>query len=174
MRRYGSDYFTGTHWLQSTVALIVLLLVALGVLRVLNEMQERGEKLAVELTARYMETGLKLAVAEALLHGSGAAVASWAGGNPVTYLAGPPQGYKGRCDAQDLVQPAPGVWCFDETRGELRYRPRNQQHLRLGNEAHPEGEAVLRWRVALGEKRAPDVANIGVSVQLVTPYAWID
>ena len=174
MPRDGRDYFTGTHWLQSTVALLVLLLIALGVLQALNEMQERGEKLAVELTARYMETGLKLAVAEALLRGNGAVVASWAGGNPVAYLAGPPQGYKGRCDSKDISQPSPGVWCFDERQGELRYRPNNQQHLRLGNEAHGTGDAVLRWRVALRDKHRSDVANIGVSVQLVTPYAWID
>lgn len=174
MLRYRRDYYEGTHWLHGTVALVVLLLIALGVLHALHEMQERAEKLTVELTTRYMQTGLKLAVAEELLRGRSAAVAKWVGRNPVVFLAAPPQGYKGACDRQDLVQHPPGVWCFDEMAGELRYRPRNQDNLRSREAAVPEGAVVLRWKVLLREKTGADVANIGAYVEILTPYTWID
>jgi hypothetical protein len=174
MLTYRSDYYQGSHWFHSVVALSVLGAIVLGFVYVLIEMQERSEKLTVELTTRHMQTGLKLAVGEALLHGRSAEVRTWMGRNPVEFLAGPPQGYKGSCGVADVAALAPGVWCFDERQGELLYRPRNQRHLKLKGGATDLAPVVLRWRLILREQTVTDVANINVSVHFATQYTWFE
>jgi hypothetical protein len=168
-------YYQGSRWLQAGVGVAVLGAVAAGLLSTLNDMQERSEKLAVELTTQYMRTGLKWAIGEALLHGRSSEVASWAGGNPVRYLASPPPGYVGNCTSTDVVALAAGVWCFDEQKQELLYRPRSQKHLVGRGDNAGESPLILRWRVVLvPQPPADDLANINVSVRVATQYGWFE
>lgn len=174
MLTHRPDYYQGSHWFQGIVALTVLGVIVLGFVYALIEMQERAEKLTVELTTRYMQTGLKLAVGEAILHGRSREVRTWVGRNPVEFLAGPPQGYKGNCSAADVSLPAPGVWCFDEKKGELLYRPHNQRQLKLKLSTANSEPVVLRWHLILREQTVPESANINVSVQFATQYVWFE
>jgi Tfp pilus assembly protein PilV len=174
MLTHRPDYYQGSHWFQGVVALTVLGVIVLGFVYTLIEMQERAEKLTVELTTRYMQTGVKLAVGEALLQGRSGEIRTWGGRNPVAFLAGPPQGYKGNCVAADVAALEAGVWCFDEKRRELLYRPRNQRHLKLKDVAAGSSPAILRWRVILREQTVKESANINVSVQFATQYEWFE
>ncbi|MDQ5902831.1 MAG: hypothetical protein QG672_418 [Pseudomonadota bacterium] len=166
----------GSRWLPVTVTIGLALVLVVGLLEALGRAEDQAEKAAVKLTTRHMQTGLKLAVGEALLRGRSREVVTWAGGNPVLYLAAAPQGYKGRCDASDTNDLARGAWCFDASQGELLYRPRSDdRRWRLLGDFARSAPVVLRWRIVLGgQVQKDDVANINVSVQLVTQHAWLE
>lgn len=169
------DYYSASHWLQAGVVAVLLGIFATWLLRTLADTQERSEKLAVELTWRYMRSGLKLAVGDALLHGRAGEVSQWVGRNPSDFLAAPPPGYVGECPLSTVSGLAAGAWCFDRGRRELVYRPKRDEQLRLlgASEVGDGGAKVLRWRiVASGQPVMDGSSNIGLTVELVTPYLW--
>lgn len=158
--------WTGSRWLPLSVSAVVIALLAGFLLMALADMEERAEAMLVALTVRNLRTGLTVAKGEALLAGEERAMAQWAGRNPIEWLAAPPAGYEGECRA--AASPAAGGWCFDSTRRELRYRPRNAAHLALDSGARPEH---LKWRVVVRASDA-DRQQIAVDVENLTPYRW--
>lgn len=170
-----NDYYQTSHWFQAGVVAVLLGLFAAWLLRALADTQERSEKLVVELTWSYMRSGLKLAVGDALLHGRTREVSQWVGRNPADFLAAPPPGYVGVCTSSEAGGLVVGAWCFDLARRELVYRPKSHSHLRLleAGRAGGGGEKMLRWRVvAVGQAVTDGGANIGLTVETVTPYLW--
>ncbi|MBS1198464.1 MAG: hypothetical protein H6R18_2249 [Proteobacteria bacterium] len=184
-----TDYYQGSRWFPGGVALLLILLFALWLLASLAEMQERSEKLMVELTIRNVRVGLKVAMVQAMAHGQEGEIRRWAGRNPLLWLGAIPEGnmdiakaesnltvipdgYGGNCTPQEMRELAGGSWCFDPDSGELAYRPRNDRHLRSISSA--EQSKVLRWKVvASGDGNLlQNPAFLGVNVQLLTPYIW--
>lgn len=166
-RNVPPHYYGGSRWFLALLGFGTIWL-----LLVLFNAQERSEKLAVELTIRSVRTGLKVAVAEAMLKGKEADIAHWAGTNPFDYLGGAPERFRGNCSQQPLESMPRGTWCFNAAAGELAYRPRHTGHLRLLDEA---GESeVLRWRIAGVTYQQQHPPYFGLNLQLLTPYRWFD
>lgn len=159
-------YYTGSRWANFAVAVLAIAVLSLWLAAGLRETEERTEKLLVELAERRMRMGLQLAIGNAMIHGRTHELRGWPGSNPARWLDGELRGYAGNCTAERGL--AEGGWCFDELRGELHYRPRLNQHLRLKN-----GDAVslLRWKVVAENATAND-GMLGLRVENLTPYEW--
>lgn len=160
------NHWTASRWLSLSMSAVAISLLAAGLLRALEETDERAEKLMVELTYRHMRTGLAVAKAEALLRGREAEIADWAGANPVRWLAAPPPGYRGEC-SRPAVELGAGEWCFDQERRELAYRPRRAAHLRIVAPPADGAAKILRWRTT-------DAGGQGsLHVEYVTAFEWV-
>ena len=140
------------------VVAVIGLLAWLGLGR-LNEVQEIGEKAAVEATIRNIQSGLRFAMADAMTRGQGSRVATMLDSNPVGWLERPPEGYVGEGAAVPESMP-PGGWFFDTRRRELIYRPRLAANLVIRG-----GEQFLRWRIRAG-------AGASATIVAETPYRW--
>ena len=148
------------------MALLVIVVLSLWLLASLQETEERTEKLLVELAVRRMRTGLQLAQGEAMMRGREREIANWVGLNPTRWLDGALQGYAGYCGRRSEL--AAGAWCYDAVFGELLYRPRLHQHLRLKNGGDV---PLLSWKVVAENPTAQD-GMVGLQVKNVTPYEW--
>jgi len=124
---------------SAVVAIVVLLAAVL--LNALHYVQEKAERAVMEATVRNMDRGLKMEISARVIHGQAASVRELIGANPVQWLANPPQGYSGVCGPQR----AAGEWCYDDSTGEIVYRPRIDRNL----EFRAAGDRELRWRVGL-------------------------
>lgn len=171
MRRHAWEgAWQGRRWLSFSVSAVLLALLAWGALRALEDAEETSERFVVDVTLRNLRSGLQLAMGEAMIEGRENEFASWVGSNPLRWLGTPPGGYVGACPAQ-AAGLAPGGWCFDETAGELVYRPRHGMRLRLASPVADPADQRLRWRVE-ATSRLPGGRITGLRVQSVTPYAW--
>lgn len=158
-----TNYWTASRWLSFAVSATVIAALAAVLLDSLAEIEEHAEAMMVDVTLRNMRTGLMVAKGEAIIAGREDGIAAWAGRNPVDWLAGPPGGYEGLCGG--TASPAAGGWCFDATKRELRYRPRNDRRLRIAGA--PE-DRVIRWRTASRADRGG-----GLNVEKVAEYEWV-
>lgn len=162
-------YYASSNWFHGTVVLVVFGLLAIGILSALDEAMERAEEHAVGQTVRNMQMGLRLARLEAQMRRQ-AEPSTWAGLNPVQWLAAPPPGYRGECSEREIRRMLGGEWCFEVSLGELVYRPKNDRHLRWADEQlhDVEENRRLRWKVV---GRVQGGVRIQ-TVEKVTSYAW--
>jgi hypothetical protein len=89
--------------------------------------QEYAEKVAVDLTIASMRAGLRSQVAGLLIADRVSEIQTLADGNPVSWLAQPPENYLGEVDAPTEDE-ARGKWYFDRKRRELVYTANNRRH----------------------------------------------
>lgn len=155
---------------KSRWLLFLLGLCALGFGLLFERALERSEKLTVDMTVSAIRTGMKAAMAEAILRGQETELSRWPGSNPLRFLG---EGATERPALCATAEPMAGVWCFDARNGELAYRPRHAARLRLaGDDA---GSGTLRWRISgttsYQEQHPP---YFGLNLQLLTPYVWLD
>lgn len=186
------DFYAGSRWFSGVVALILIGLFSLWLVASLVEMQERSEKLMVELKIRNIKVGLKVAMLQAMFHGKEGEIPTWVGSNPLRWLGALPESqsgddavratesslaavssdFRGNCSHQEIQELPAGEWCFEPEQGELVYRPRHDRHLHLvggGGEAE-----LLRWKV-IGPSNGDSSQNpafLGLNVHLLTPYIW--
>lgn len=165
-------YYAGSRWLSSAVALVVIGGAALALLAALEEVEERSEKLLVELTVRNMRTGMQIAMGDAITHGRDGEIATWRGANPIRWLGATPDGYIGDCSGREAEGLADGRWCFDRDHRELVYQPRRHAHLRLEGRAGDGERKQLRWRVAAPAEGSIHGGLVGLRMENVTPYGW--
>ncbi len=165
-------HYARSRWLQGSVYLLLVFLLALWSLGALDETQERAEKLMVELTIRNARTGMQLAMGEALMQRREREIAAWVGSNPVRWVGNPPEGYRGECSAQEARDLPAGAWCFERERRELAYRPRKAAHLRIVSAVGGRDEGLLRWRVGRAAEGVAAGGFVGLRVEIVTPYEW--
>ena len=133
----------------------------------LRELQELGEKTAVEMTIRNVQTGLRYAMAGHLARGEDVRISEMAGSNPVQWLEKPPAGYQGECPAP--MQLPGGGWCFEAKQRELVYRPAVERNLKIDG-----GGQTLRWSIKPldGSRGTGQVERVGV--RSVTLYRWFE
>lgn len=133
----------------------------------LRELQELGEKTAVEMTIRNVQTGLRYAMAGHLARGEDVRISEMAGSNPVQWLEMPPVGYQGECPVP--MQLPAGGWCFDAKQRELVYRPAVERNLKIDG-----GGQTLRWSIKPldGSRETGQVERVGV--RSVILYRWFE
>jgi len=167
LRRPG--YYATSHWLVGSVSLVLIFLLSLWLLSALQRTQAIVERMIVEQTVQNIRTGLKVAMAEAVIAQRNKEIAGWAGENPVRWLAAPPNAYAGDC--VQGVEAKEGAWCFERVSGDLLYRPRYAKGLR----SSVDGKELssLRWRVAVAERGRVAESVAWLSVVNVTPYIWV-
>ena len=167
LRRPG--YYAASHWLVGSVSVVLIFLLSLWLLSALQRTEEVVERMIVEQTVQNIRTGLKIAMAEAVIAQREGEIAGWAGDNPVRWLAAPPNAYAGECVLG--VEAKEGVWCFERVSGDLLYRPRHANGLRSSVDGKE--LSALRWRVATAEKGRGAESVAWLSVVNVTPYIWV-
>lgn len=165
------DYYAASHWLPSTLLVVIVGGLAAILMAVLQGAQDSQERLVVALTVRNMRSGMQMAVGEALMHGRQREIADWIGGNPVAWLAAPPSGYGGACGVPAAATLTAGAWCFDATTRALLYKPRKAAALHGALASQPPC-TVLTWRVAGAAVQAGDGGLVGLSLQAFGPCRW--
>ncbi len=156
-------YYAASHWFQSAVVFAMLGLLALVLLRTLNDVEAQAERQMVELTLRNMRTGMRFAAAEALMRQRESEIAAWAGSDPTRWLEVPPAGYRGECSAEDLRKIPVGAWCFERDSQQLAYRPRDTKRLRGPDDGLPCD--LLAWRVVRIADRSGSSGPVGVRIE---------
>jgi hypothetical protein len=128
----------------------------------LAELQELGEKTAVEMTMRNVQTGLRYAMAGHFARGEDVRIVEMVGSNPVQWLEKPPAGYQGECPVP--IQLPAGGWCFDAKQRELLYRPTVARNLVIEG-----GGQILHWSIKAvrGSNRTDQVESVRVA-----PVIW--
>ena len=150
---------------QVSVVIAVIALLATVLLNSLNYVQEKAERTMVETTVLNMEKGLEIEIRTREIRGQTASIPDLVGANPVSWLAGPPEGYAGICRKAGV----PGEWCFDEATREIVYRPRLEASLEL-REA---GKRDLRWRVGSTQDKEGGSTPVGrIRVFSTTSFVW--
>ncbi len=160
----------GLNKFEFLVVVAVIALIVFVALDRLRDVQEMGEKTAVEMTVRNIQSGLRWEMSERIMAGHEASIAELAGGNPVRWLEKPPSGYLGEFPAAPANFP-PGHWYFDTLRGELRYRPILERNLECKQCDRVVDEMALSWRIT---RAGNTMLGRGDSVRVVTvtPYRW--
>ncbi|HUY03858.1 MAG TPA: hypothetical protein VMV33_11275 [Rhodocyclaceae bacterium] len=156
----------GYSKLEFLVAVAVIAILALTALVRLQEIEEISEKTVIDTTLRNIDSGLRQAMAEDIIHGQEGRIALLIGANPVRYLAQPPAGYLGEYQQAPVPVPS-GAWFFDSTRRELCYRPKLDRHLVIDGES-----PLLRWRIEpVGGRLAGGGAG-SVRLTAAVGYRW--
>ena len=166
-------YYAASHWMQGAVVLVVLGSLAMGLLWALGDMKERAEKQVVDLTIRNMRTGMQLAMGEAMMQQREREIATWVGGNPVSWLGAPPSGYRGECSAEESKGLSSGEWCFERASRELVYRPSRADHLRTLLDAGGGQCEQLRWHVARVLEKVSSGGFVGLRIEPASACQWI-
>ncbi len=166
-------YYGRAHWLPGAIVLVLLGALALGLLWALDDASERAERQVVELTLRNMRTGMQLAMGEALMRQREGEIASWAGSNPVHWLAAPPAGYRGECSADESRDLSGGEWCFERASRQLAYRPRHGDRLRAPEDGKARPCDRLHWIVAHAPERAESAGFAGLRIEAASPCQWV-
>ena len=166
-------YYASSQWFQWAVLFVLLGSLSMGLLSALDDAKERAEKQVVELTLRNMRTGMQLAMGEALMHQRVQEIATWVGGNPVSWLGTPPVGYRGECSAGASRSLSGGEWCFERASRELVYRPNSVDHLRNSSAEKDSQCGQLRWRVARGLEGAPSAGFVGLRIESASTCQWV-
>ena len=125
---------------EFAVVLAIFGVLATLLLNRLTALEHETEKLEVELTVRHINTGIKLAVADAIMRGEEMRIAALIEENPLNFL-GPKVGAGGTAqpDAANMgAAPTLAGWHYAADSRTLHYRPR--QPAAFG------GRDLLRWR----------------------------
>lgn len=164
-------YYAASRWFQSAVIFVLLAVLALVLLRALDEAEVQAERQAVELTVRNMRAGLQYAMSEALMHQQENEIAAWAGSDPTRWLQVRPAGYRGACSSVESKNLPDGAWCFERDGRRLVYRPRALTALH-----GPENELCkeLSWRVTRMDRGAAHGAFIGVRIERASACSFTD
>ncbi|MDD5177395.1 MAG: hypothetical protein PHQ05_13340 [Sterolibacterium sp.] len=160
----------GLNHLEFSMALVVIALIWLMELNRFQELQELGEKTAVEMTISHIRSGLRWEMADRIMTKREANIAELAGSNPVRWIEKPPEEYLGEFSAAPPKFP-PGNWYFDTLRKELRYRPILHKNLECPRCERVAGEMALSWRIAPSGNPMFGRGDT-VRVVAVTPYRW--
>ncbi|MBA3031787.1 MAG: hypothetical protein KKF85_00680 [Gammaproteobacteria bacterium] len=134
----------GLGKLEFAVVLAIFGVLAHILLDRLVALERETERLEVDLTVRHINTGIKLAVGDAIMRGEETRIAAMINANPLTFLGheqerkvGP--GATAQPDATNMgAVPALAGWSYDAGRHTLYYRPRQPEAF--------SGRENLRWR----------------------------
>jgi type II secretory pathway pseudopilin PulG len=132
--------------------------------------QEYAEKVAMEVTARQIQTGLRMQVADLMMRDRLREAERLLEANPFTWLEALPPNYIGEKKNPTPSDAVRGTWYFDSLRRELVYTP---LHRRFFQPLTP-GSQTVRYRVsAVPVKSGQDGQRIeGLSLLLLSPYKW--
>lgn len=125
---------------EFAVVLAIFGVLATLLLNRLVALEQATEQLGVELTVRHINTGIKLAVADAIMRGEEMRIAELIDENPLNFLA--PKvgaGETAQPDAANMgTAPTLAGWHYDKASRTLNYRPRQPQAF--------DGREQLAWR----------------------------
>jgi general secretion pathway protein G len=151
-------------------ATLVLILISLLLDRLLYY-QEQSEKVVMEMTARQLDSALRIRAAELMLSNRNGELPQLERTNPFTLFDVAPSRYGGETDGSDAAS-VTGVWRYDRQKAQLLYVPAATRHLSIAAAAGEDG-AAIRYRVKL--LRAPPDAHIaGVRLERLTEYHWFE
>lgn len=156
------------------VAVVIGVLVAVFLDRVLFY-QEQVEKVVMETTVRNIRSGLRLRLADMVIHNRRSEILLLAGENPINWLATKPGNYLGEYDGSKPEEIQASGWYFDAKDKTLVYLPDMAEHF----QPDPAGRKRVRYRVAPVYERdkengvaADNKIVEDVELELREPYRW--
>ena len=160
----------GLTKLELSVVVAVIALAWIAAFDRLRDLQEMGEKTAVEMTVSNIRSGLRFEMAERIMSGREGSIGELADSNPVRWLDKLPEAYLGEFP---MVPPSfpPGSWYFDTGHKELHYRPALGRYLECEQCERVQGNATLVWHITLAGNPMFGRGDT-VRVVAVAPYRW--
>jgi hypothetical protein len=160
----------GSGVLEATLSITVIAVLMWVLSDRLLDYIRLADQAVVQQTVGTMRTAMYLEVARRAGTGDMRSIKAMAGGNPVLWLAQPPDGYLGELRRPEPRELPGGAWYFDVERGELAYVPR-----RLAWRASLPAEGAFKFAVRVLQPDAPAgrIAGIsGVELKPTATYAW--
>jgi hypothetical protein len=165
--RQGLARERGLTWLEFSVVVVVLSVLAGTLLTALLYYEELAEAAVVQLTIQNIRSGLRYQIADRLTGGRTSSMGELLDANPLSWVEGSPAGYVGSVRTADIRSLPKGSWYYDVDRDEIGYIPKRSSYLSVeGSEA-----GSLRWRVKALRSGKPWEVE-GLMVVAVTPYRW--
>ncbi len=160
----------GFSLLEVVVGITIVALLGMVLSERMLRYQEYAEKTAMEVTARNIQTGLRLRVADLMMTDRMHEIDRLLQENPMTWLETPPPNYLGERSDSGQDAAVAGNWYFDSARREVVYAPLHRQFF----EPQVPGNSSIRYRIS-----AVAVANgngtrrvEGLTLLLLSPYKW--
>jgi hypothetical protein len=132
--------------------------------------QEYAERMAMQLTADNIRTGLRFRVADLMLANRMAEIPTLADENPINWLAERPENYLGEYDGTPS-ESTRGKWYFDLRNRQLVYTVNNRRHF----QSRDGQDYSVRYRATrqqTGAGRSTPGGETWVSFAPVTEFRW--
>lgn len=176
-RSWPKPRCAGFTLLEFLVVIIIISTLAAVLLDRLTFYQEAAEKAAMEQMTGNLRSALHMQIADKLVRGKGADIASLLNDNPMDWLAEQPSNYVGVRFAPQAKDVAGGNWYFDLKDKSLVYAVKRGSHFIPGRN----GRKEVRYQVRLVYGRNDDQVSgdnakkqdiNGVILALAEPYQW--
>lgn len=133
--------------------------------------QEMAERANVESMISRFKSGLRIHMAEMLIHGRAQEYPSLATENPVDWLDEKPENYRGHLPAKSPSELKPGNWYYDPSTHTLIYLVKHGRYFK------PDSTGLKRVRLHVVLVLNPDSDSkqprvLSVQMLLVEPYRW--
>jgi prepilin-type N-terminal cleavage/methylation domain-containing protein len=132
--------------------------------------QEYAEKTAMEVTARRLQTALRLQVADLMMRDRLHEIDRLLQEDPMTWLEAPPANYVGQRNAMTQEDALKGKWHYDAAQRAVIYIPFHHRFFKPLRQ----GDNTISYRIVAipvtsggGSRRIE-----GLSLSLATPYQW--
>lgn len=132
--------------------------------------QEYAEKTAMEVTARRLQTALRLQVADLMMRDRLHEIDRLLQEDPMTWLEAPPANYVGQRNAMTQENAQKGKWHYDAAQRAVIYIPFHHRFFK----PQRRGDNAISYRIVAipitsggGSRRIE-----GLSLSLASPYQW--
>ena len=151
---------------------VVISLLAGVLLERLLFYQEMAERANVESMISLFKSGLRIHMAELLIHGRAQEYPSLATENPVDWLDEKPENYRGSLPDGHSSELQSGSWYYDMPTHTLIYLVKHGRYFK------PDSEGLKRVRLHVVPVVNPDTDSkqprvLGMQMLLVEPYRWL-
>lgn len=168
-RRYRQRY-AGFSLFELIVGIVIIGVLGTFLSDRMLRYQEYAEKTAMEVTARHLQTGLRLQVADLMMRDRMHEIDRLLQQNPMTWLETPPPNYIGERTAMPQGDALRGKWYFDAVQRVVIYTPLHHRFF----QSQRQGANSISYRLnAMPVTSGEGARRIeGLSLLLLSPYKW--
>jgi prepilin-type N-terminal cleavage/methylation domain-containing protein len=170
MRRTVRYRYSGFSMFELIIGIVIVGVLATFLSERMLRYQEYAEKTAMEVTARRLQTALRLQVADLMMRDRLHEIDRLLQENPMTWLETPPPNYVGERTAATQGGASRGNWYFDAVHRTVIYTPFHRRFFkpqRLGIDSVSYRVNAVPVASGNGARRIE-----GLSLLLLSPYKW--
>jgi len=165
------------RWLEMAVALAIIATLYGVLSSKLEVLGESAERAAMQGVLGQLKQQLNMKIAKRYIQGS-RDLTPLATENPFTWLAAPPENYRGELDSLTAIldRSEVEVWFFNSQSHELVYKVNRHQFLKIGDENQQILRFVLNLNQLTADKQSKAEAVTSMTYQgvfnTVVPFTW--
>jgi prepilin-type N-terminal cleavage/methylation domain-containing protein len=161
--------YTGFSLFELIVGIVIVSVLGTYVSERMLRYQEYAEKTAMEVTARRLQTALRLQVADLMMRDRLHEIDRLLQDDPMTWLEAPPANYAGQRNAMTQGDALKGKWHYDAAQRAVIYVPFHHRFFK----PQRQGDNIISYRIVAIPVTSGGSRRIeGLSLSLATPYQW--